>query len=300
MFSPTVTTAFMESFFGRQPEPALYKERIAQAGKALAEADTVVIGAGAGLSDAAGLKFAGKKFRTEFADFISRYGFTDLYTSSFHKFGSEEERWAYWARHIDFARFTPPALPLYKALLSLVEGKDYFVVTTNVDGQFAKSGFEAGRIFEVQGDYAYLQCARACSDTLVYNEELVKEMVSRTVECRIPSSLVPRCPCGAAMEPNLRKDGYFVEDERWHRQAGRYERFIENAARGRCVLLELGVGFNTPSIIRFPFERMAACHPRWTLVRLNRAFPQRQMRGRGSFVGFTEDINLIVKDLSNN
>lgn len=204
MFSAKRITPYIERFFGNVPITDSYEQRIADARKALAETDCVLIGAGAGLSTAAGLDYGGACFKREFAEFIARYGFTDLYTSSFYNFQTEEERWAYWAKHIGFARFAPPAMKLYGDLFRLVSGKDYFVITTNVDGQFRKAGFAADRLFEVQGDYAYLQCAEACHDRLYYNEALVREMSRNTENCKIPSSLAPRCPvCGGAMEVNL-------------------------------------------------------------------------------------------------
>ena len=293
-----MTSVFIDSLFRRVPERETYACRLGKAREVIAEADYVLVGAGSGLSDAAGLRFSGAAFREAFSEFVERYGFEDLYTSSFYAFGSEEERWAYWARHIHFARFVPPALALYKDLLRLVGDRDYFVITTNVDGQFRKAGFDTERLFEVQGDYAFLQCAHGCHEKRYYNEGLISEMLANTKDCRIPTDLVPHCPmCGDAMEPNLRKDAYFVEDEQWHGQAGRYEQFLTRAARHHCVFLELGVGYNTPSIIRFPFERMNARTSRNTLIRLNRDFPQRQMRGQGDFVGFSEDMAAVVTDL---
>ena len=299
MFSAKRITPYIERFFGNVPITDSYEQRIADARKALAETDCVLIGAGAGLSTAAGLDYGGACFKREFAEFIARYGFTDLYTSSFYNFQTEEERWAYWAKHIGFARFAPPAMKLYGDLFRLVSGKDYFVITTNVDGQFRKTGFAADRLFEVQGDYAYLQCAEACHDRLYYNEALVREMSRNTENCKIPSSLAPRCPvCGGAMEVNLRKDERFVEDAGWHARAERYERFLEERQNGRLVLLELGVGYNTPGIVRFPFERMTAENSDITLIRLNRDFPGRQTMGKGRFIGMNESMTDVIRDLN--
>ena len=242
---------------------------IAEARALMAAADCVIIGAGAGLSAAAGLRYDGREFERVFADFIQKYGITDLYSSGFYPFRTEEEYWACWARHIDFIRYRDAA-PLYRQLLDLVRHKDYFVITTNVDGQFQKAGFAADRVFEVQGDYAYLQCAKGCHDTLYYNEKLVKQMVAATEDCRIPSSMVPRCPVdGERMAVHVRCDGYFVEDANWQAASDRYCRFVEQAKARNTVLLELGVGFNTPTIIRFPFERMAGMWTNTHLVRIN-------------------------------
>lgn len=276
-----------------------YKERIAAARKAMAAADYVLIGAGAGLSAAAGLDYGGMRFKRKFSKFIERYGFTDLYTSSFYDFPTEEERWAYWAKHIDFARFAPPAMELYRDIFRLVDGKEYFVITTNVDGQFRKAGFASDRLFEMQGDYAYLQCACGCHSKRYNDEKQVKQMLGSIHDGRIPSSLVPHCPvCGGSMDVNLRKNSYFVEDSAWHLQADRYTQFLKKAYCRRCVLLELGVGYNTPGIIRFPFEQMASANSGMTLIRLNRDFPERQMKGKGQFVGMDENVIKIIQDLN--
>lgn len=236
-------------------------------------ANTVLIGAGAGLSAAAGLRYSGPKFEHDFADFIRRYGITDLYTSSFYPFRTEEERWACWARHIRTIRYEPEALPLYRKLLELVSGKDYFVITTNVDGQFRKAGFCPERLFEVQGDYGLNQCRHGCHDTLYPNESLVRHMVDATRNCRIPSRLVPVCPrCGGPMEVHVRKDEYFVQDAAWHASHERYLHFVRSfGGRKSVVLLELGVGFNTPTIIRYPFELMAESYKNVTLIRINKS-----------------------------
>ena len=236
----------------------------------IASAERVIIGAGAGLSTAAGLRYDGPDFEREFTDFIENYGITDLYSSSFYPFETEEEYWACWARHINFIRFREAA-PLYRQLHKLVKDKEYFVITTNVDGQFLKAGFSADRLFEVQGDYAYLQCVKGCHDKLYYNEDLIKKMFAETKNCRIPSSLIPRCPvCGEKMTVHVRCDQFFVEDEAWHSAANRYYDFLEKSRDKKTVLLELGVGFNTPTIIRFPFERMVNGWKNTSLVRINK------------------------------
>ncbi|WP_222545939.1 SIR2 family NAD-dependent protein deacylase [Phocaeicola dorei] len=299
MFSTEMITPFIESFFSKASVMDSYKERIAAARKAIAAADYVLIGAGAGLSAAAGLDYGGMRFKRKFSEFIERYGFTDLYTSSFYDFPTEEERWAYWAKHIDFARFAPPAMELYRDIFRLVDGKEYFVITTNVDGQFRKAGFASDRLFEMQGDYAYLQCACGCHSKRYNDEKLVKQMLGSIHDGRIPSSLVPHCPvCGGSMDVNLRKNSYFVEDSAWHLQADRYTQFLKKAYCRRCVLLELGVGYNTPGIIRFPFEQMTSANSGMTLIRLNRDFPERQMKGKGQFVGMDENVIKIIQDLN--
>ena len=275
-----------------------YSRRLEELRRALDRAEHVVIGAGAGLSAAAGLEYSGRRFTDNFGDFIARYGFTDMYTSSFYPFRTEEERWAYWARHIRLNRYDTPATGLYRMLLRAGREKDWFVITTNVDGQFGKADFDRDRIFAVQGDYAYLQCTEACHDRLYCNEELVHEISRNTEDCRIPSSLVPRCPvCGGPMDVNLRKDGNFVQDAHWYESHGRYRSFMQKACRGNTLLLELGVGYNTPAIIRFPFEELASQYGNITLARINRDYAEKQAAVR-SFIPFREEMGRIISDMA--
>ena len=273
-------------------------EALKQARQWMAEADYVLIGAGAGLSAAAGLEYAGAEFEREFQPWIERYGIRDLYSSSFYPFATEEERWAYWARHIWFARFRTGGTALYRQLLRLVEQKEYFVITTNVDAQFEKSGFPADRIFATQGDYAYLQARSGRNQTLVYDEEWVRQAMAATRDCRIPTTLVPHHPqTGEPLTTNLRCDDTFVEDAHWHEQARRYQQFVSKASQQRLLLLELGVGFNTPAIIRFPFEQMAARLPQTSLIRLNRDDPQPVVPGLSRFLAFTGDVGQTLASL---
>lgn len=245
-------------------------DRIAHVRQLLREADGVLIGGGAGLSTAAGIRYDGEDFQREFRPWINRYGITDLYSSSFYPFPTEEEYWACWARHIWFCRYRPDGLLLYRALLRIVKDKDYFVFTTNVDAQFEKSGFAVDRIFACQGDYGLFQTESGRTKRLYPNEEMVWRMMEATVDCRIPTALIPRDEeTGERLVPNLRVDDHFVEDDHWDQQADRYEQFVDRHREDRLVLLELGVGFNTPGIIRFPFERMAATFPHASLVRFN-------------------------------
>ncbi len=278
-----------------------YSERIVALRQQIAEADCIIIGAGSGLSSAAGIDYAGADFRREFKDWIARYGITDLYSSSFYPFKTEEERWACWAKHIWFARYQPEAKPLYKQLLELVKGKDYFVITTNVDGQFAKAGFDTERIFATQGDYAYFQPADGKKKELYHNKEWVERALPQIRDCRIPTALIPTTPDGQPVAMNLRCDDTFVEDSYWHRQASRYTDFVRRAADKRLLLLEFGVGYNTPVIIRFPFERMSAQFPQATLVRFNRDYPQSSiLLPRHRFTAFAEDLPQIMNHLTNN
>ena len=280
-----------------------FSQRVDALRKLFAETDAIIIGAGSGLSTAAGLDYAGEDFRREFAPWIERYGFTDLYTSGFYPFATEEERWAYWARHIWFSRFRTGGTELYRMLLEKLSERHSpqttFVLTTNVDAQFELAGFARDRIFATQGDYAYLQSASGREKDLVYCKDWVFRAMAATEDCRIPTSLVPRHPrTGEALAPNLRCDDTFVEDDRWHRQAERYHDFVRQHSQGRLLLLEFGVGFNTPAIIRFPFEHMALNFPQTALVRFNRDYPDASLEGiEGHFMAFTEDISTILNEL---
>ncbi len=277
-----------------------YKQRIEVARERLAEADAIVIGAGAGLSAAAGLDYSGPEFRKEFADYIKRYGFPDLYSSSFHEFPTEEERWARWARHIDYIRFRPGAMPLYTELHKLVEDKNYFVITTNVDAQFRKAGFDRSRIFEVQGDYGLMQCATGCHQKLYSDKDTVEEILKHSHDLTVDKKYVPVCPvCGGNMDVHVRKNQYFVQDEEWHQSAARYEDFMSRYAdNGKVVLLELGIGFNTPAIIRFPFERVVYRNPKATLIRLNADYPDGPAETASRTIAFRENMNNVIDQLA--
>ena len=225
----------------------------------LRETDTVVIGAGAGLSSSAGFTYAGPRFHEHFQDFIDRYGFRDMYTGGFYPFASLEERWAYWSRYIYINRYLDPPQPVYRDLLASVKGKDYFVLTTNVDHCFQKAGFDQKRLFYTQGDYGLWQCGVPCHRKTYDNETAVREMIARQVAMRIPSELVPYCPvCGEPMTMNLRADDTFVQDEGWEAAAERYAAFLESRRAEPILFWELGVGMNTPGIIKYPFWRMTA------------------------------------------
>ena len=195
-----------------------YSQRIEQLHQLIADADYVLIGAGAGLSAAAGLDYAGEDFRQEFREWISRYGITDLYSASFYPFKTEEELWAQWAKHIWFARYRPEALPLYRQLFDVVREKRYFVITTNVDGQFEKAGFDQDRIFATQGDYVYFQPQSGSPKELYHNQEWVNQVLPLIRDCRIPTELIPHTPDGQPVSMNLRCDDTFVEDAHWLRQ----------------------------------------------------------------------------------
>ena len=236
----------------------------------LRDADAVLIGAGAGLSTAAGFTYSGERFQNYFADFIERYHFRDMYSGGFYPFRTPEEMWAYWSRYIFINRYMDPPKPVYKQLLDLVRDKDYFVLTTNVDHCFQKAGIDKARLFYTQGDYGLWQCSTPCHRRTYDNEETVKKMVELQKDMRVPSELVPRCPqCGGPMTMNLRSDDTFVEDLGWNEAASRYVNWVQAHEGKKLLLIELGVGSNTPGIIKYPFWRITAQNPNATYVCLN-------------------------------
>jgi NAD-dependent SIR2 family protein deacetylase len=261
--------------------------------------DTVVIGAGAGLSYSAGFEYSGARFEDNFADFIAKYHFTDMYTAGFYSFPSQEELWAYWSRHIYLNRYVPAPKPVYDDLLKLVRDKDYFVLTTNVDHQFQKTGFDKKRLFYTQGDYGLWQCSVPCHQKTYDNEETVLRMLSEQKDMRVPSGLVPRCPvCRRPMTMNLRADDTFVEDEGWHEAAKRYGDFMARRDAGRALYLELGVGMNTPGIIKYNFWRRVNENPLAHYVCIDRqnAFAPREIADRS--VCIEEDIGHVLGEMN--
>jgi NAD-dependent SIR2 family protein deacetylase len=266
--------------------------------KALHKADAVVVGAGAGLSTAAGFTYSGERFQQCFADFINKYGFTDMYTAGFYPFPTEEEKWAYWSRHIYYNRYLPAPKPVYENLLKLLKGKDYFVITTNVDHQFQKAGFDKQRLFYTQGDYGLFQCATPCHKKTYDNEEVVKRMIAEQMDLRIPSELVPRCPvCGGRMEVNLRSDETFVEDEGWHAASERYADFIRRHLHDNILFLDLGSGGNTPIVFKIPFIRWTMQNPNaiYATVNLGEAFTVDQIADRSIVID--ADIADVINSL---
>lgn len=236
----------------------------------LRTADAVLIGAGAGLSASAGLTYGGERFERYFGDFHQRYGITDMYSGGFYPYDTLEEYWAWWSRHIFYNRYADAPVPVYQVLLSLVKNKDYFVLTTNVDHQFQKAGFDKQRLFYTQGDYGLWQCSKACHNKTYDNESSVRRMVEQQQDMKIPSELIPHCPvCGAPMIMNLRCDDTFVQDEGWYAAAERYSDFVKQHRSGKILYLELGVGNNTPAIIKYPFWRMTLQNPNAIYASIN-------------------------------
>lgn len=239
-----------------------FSEQIKKLQTVLQDCDAVVIGAGAGLSTSAGFTYNGERFEQNFSDFAEKYGFSDMYSGGFYPYPTQEEYWAYWSRYIFLNRYQDAPKPVYGDLLKLVAGKDYFVITTNVDHCFQKAGFDKKRLFYTQGDYGLFQCSGPCCQETFDNEAVVREMVRRQVNGKVPTELLPVCPhCGRPLTMNLRADDSFVEDEGWHRAAERYENFLRTRAGEKILFLELGVGYNTPVIIKYPFWRMTVNNP---------------------------------------
>ena len=276
-----------------------YSVQIKNLQTALSEADTVVIGAGAGLSTSAGFVYSGERFEKYFSDFAEKYGIKDMYSGGFYPFATPEEHWAYWSRYIYINRYMDAPKPVYDNLLKLVADKDYFVITTNVDHCFQKAGFDKKRLFYTQGDYGLFQCSEPCCQETFENEALIREMVTRQENMKIPTELLPVCPhCGKPLTMNLRADNKFVEDEGWHRAAERYENFLRTRAGGKILFLELGVGYNTPVIIKYPFWQMTAKNPDATYVCINQgqAVCPEEISKKSICINY--DIGQVLKALS--
>lgn len=247
-----------------------YSQEIDRLQSALLEADTVIIGAGAGLSTSAGFTYSGERFEQYFSDFIKKYGIEDMYSGGFYPFSTLEEHWAYWSRYIYINRYLDAPKPVYSQLLKLVANKNYFVITTNVDHCFQKAGFDKKHLFYTQGDYGLFQCSEPCCQETFENETLIREMVELQKNMKIPSDLLPVCPhCGRPMTMNLRSDTRFVEDKGWHEAAERYENFLQARLEEKILFLELGVGYNTPVIIKYPFWQMTMQNTRSTYACIN-------------------------------
>ena len=266
---------------------------------ALQDCDAVVIGAGSGLSTAAGFTYTGERFEKYFSDFAQKYGIQDMYSGGFYPFPTQEEFWAYWSRYIYINRYQDAPKPVYDDLLKLVQDKDYFVITTNVDHCFQKAGFDKKRLFYTQGDYGLFQCSEPCCQETFENEAMIREMVKRQEDMKIPTELLPVCPhCGKPLTMNLRSDDKFVEDEGWHRAAERYENFLRTHAGQKILFLELGVGYNTPVIIKYPFWQMTAKNPNAIYACINQgqaACPQEI--GKQS-ICIDADIGQVLQNLS--
>ena len=275
-----------------------FSDKINRVKDLLKSADAVVIGAGAGLSTSAGFDYSGERFEKYFSDFAEKYGITDMYSGGFYPYQTLEEYWAWWSRQIYCNRYIDAPKPLYQKLLSLVKDKDYFVITTNVDHCFQKSGFDKQRLFYMQGDYGLFQCSEPCCQKTYDNEELVLKMVQLQKNMKIPSELVPYCPnCGQPMTTNLRCDDSFVQDEGWYKAKNRYDDFIRRHEGLKTVFLELGVGNNTPVWIKYPFQKMAAQNPNASYVCVNLGCVYAPPEIKGQSVCIDSDILTVIDKL---
>ncbi|RAQ30019.1 Sir2 silent information regulator family NAD-dependent deacetylase [Hydrogeniiclostridium mannosilyticum] len=275
-----------------------YSDNINRLKEEIKTADAIVIGAGAGLSTSAGLSYSGERFEKNFADFREKYGITDMYSGGFYPYGSLEEYWAWWSRHIYVNRYDVSTGKPYTALLELVKDKDYFVLTTNVDHQFQLAGFDKKRLFYTQGDYGLWQCSKACHNKTYDNEAQAREMVAKQKDMKIPTELIPKCPvCGAPMTMNLRCDDSFVQDEGWYVASERYESFIRRHNGLHILFLELGVGMNTPVIIKYPFWQMTAKNPKSVYACVNRGEAYCPQEIKKQSICFDTDIAEVLENM---
>ena len=274
-----------------------YSDEIKRLKKAIEEADAIVIGAGAGLSTSAGFVYNGERFEKHFSDFGKKYGFKDMYSGGFYPYETPEEMWAYWSKFIFVNRYMDAPKPVYDQLLTLVKDKDYFVITTNVDHCFQKAGFDKKRLFYTQGDYGLFQCSEPCHEETYENEDMVRAMVEQQKDMKIPTELIPKCPkCGKPLTMNLRSDDKFVEDEGWHQAAERYENFLKTR-KGKILFLELGVGYNTPGIIKYPFWQMTAKNPDATYACVNYGEAVCPEDIRNQSICIDGDIGQVIEEL---
>ena len=276
----------------------IYLDNIYKLKNAFLQADAIIIGAGAGLSTAAGFTYDGKRFMKYFSDFHEKYGITNMYAGGFYPFDSLEEYWAYWSRYIYINRYQEPLKPVYQKLYQLVKDKDYFVLTTNVDHCFQKAGFDKQRLFYSQGDYGLFQCSKACQPITYDNEKEILNMVSKQKEMKIPTQAIPYCPhCGVLMTMNLRIDDTFVEDKGWYQAAKCYHEFLKSHKKQHILFLELGVGNNTPGIIKYPFWNMTLKnkHALYACINVQDTYYPKEIKKQT--ICIQEDIYKVIKDL---
>ena len=296
-------------------EDRSYEDKLSDIKELTANADAIVIGAGAGLSTSAGFAYSGERFDKYFSDFKERYKFTDMYSGGFYPYETLEEYWAFWSRYIYINRYMDAPKPVYDNLYELVKDKDYFVITTNVDHCFQKAGFDKHRLYYTQGDYGLFQCSEPCHKETYDNEDIIRKMVmaqgyefkedgslylpeGRNLKLTVPSELVPYCPeCGKPMSMNLRSDNTFVEDEGWHMAAKRYEQFLERHKNLNIVFIELGIGYNTPVIIKYPFWQMTDKwqHAHYICLNYGQAYAPDEIKDKSVCVN--KDIDEVIRRL---
>lgn len=296
-------------------EDRSYEDKLSDIKELTANADAIVIGAGAGLSTSAGFTYSGERFDKYFSDFKERYKFTDMYSGGFYPYETLEEHWAFWSRYIYINRYMDAPKPVYDNLYELVKDKDYFVITTNVDHCFQKACFDKHRLYYTQGDYGLFQCSEPCHKKTYDNEDIIRKMVmaqgyefkedgslylpeGRNLKLTVPSELVPYCPeCGKPMSMNLRADNTFVEDEGWHVAAKRYEQFLERHKNLNIVFIELGIGYNTPVIIKYPFWQMTDKwqHAHYICLNYGQAYAPDEIKEKSVCVN--KDIGEVIRRL---
>lgn len=277
-----------------------YSNNIKRLNEEIKTADAVLIGAGAGMSTSAGFAYDGERFKRYFADFEAKYGFHDMYSGGFYPYETFEEYWAWWSRCILVNRYDVTAGKPYTDLLELVKDKDYFVLTTNVDHQFQLAGFDKKRLFYTQGDYGLWQCSKPCHDKTYDNESAVRKMVAEQKDMKIPTQLIPKCPvCGAPMAMNLRCDDTFVQDSGWYAAQSRYEDFIRRHQNMHVLFLELGIGGNTPVIIKYPFWQMTAKNKKavYACVNFGESMCPNEIADRS--ICINDDIGEVLRHIKN-
>jgi NAD-dependent SIR2 family protein deacetylase len=261
---------------------------------AIVKTDLIIVGAGSGLSTAAGLVYDDPKtFTAWFPSYREHYGLHTINEASFYQFPSPEEYYAYWSRFISKVRYKYPAGKPYFDLYRILENKDYFILTTNTDGQFLKSGFDPEKICTPQGDYAFFQCSRPCNGKVYHNEEMIEKILSQigNNDFAIKTEDIPRCPdCGSMLVPNIRTAANFVE-EPWIKNYMEINNLLSAHKGKNILLLELGVGYNTPNIIRFPFELLTLQRKNTELIRISLAAE------RISLVGDAVNATIIQTDI---
>ena len=292
-----------------------YEEQVRKLKEKIQNAEAIVLGAGAGLSTAAGLSYSGECFQKYFFDFAKKYPIRDIYSGGFFPFESPEEFWAWWSRSIYFNRYIDAPSDVYGNLKKIVEGKDYFVLTTNVDHQFQRAGFAKERLFYTQGDYGLFQSSRPTVAKTYDNQEIVEKMLEaqgfvrdnegifqlsedKTLKMSIPTELIPICPDdGLPMTMNLRTDESFVEDAGWKMAAKRYQDFLHSHKGKHVLYWELGVGMNTPVIIKFPFWQYTEENPNayYACLNLGEAGCSREISERS--ICLNADIGQVLRDL---
>ncbi len=271
-------------------------EKIEQAAEIIQSAKTILIGAGAGLSTSAGYTYSGDRFEKYFSDFEEKYHFRDMYSGGFYPYKTEQEFWAYWSRNIFYNRYDQPPNEVYQNLLNIVKDKNYFALTTNVDHLFQNNGFDKLKLFYTQGDYGLFQCSTPCHKKTYDNEKIIREMIDAQKDMKVPIELIPKCPkCGESMTLNLRSDDNFVEDNGWHQAAYRYKKFLSTYLDDEIVLLELGVGGNTPGIIKYPFWQMTLENPKIKFICINKGEAAVPKQIDAQSICIDDDIGEILK-----